>query len=279
LTSILFGLSSAIAWGVGDYAGGIASRRASAYRATWYGEVFGLAVLLAAAAIYRESPMPWQDWAWCLLAGALGATGLLILYRALAAGQMSIAAPVSGLMAAALPVVVGSLLQGLPRPTTYLGFALALVAVWLVSQGEGVSPQALARLSELRLPLISGICFGLYFILFHQGSQHAVLWPMIAARCSGAISLTIFAALKHEIRPPQAALLPWIALNAVGDIGGNTFYVLAGQAGRMDVAAVLGSLYPGMTALLAWRLLKEKITRLQLAGILAALAAIGMMTL
>lgn len=278
MTSILFGLSSAIAWGTGDYAGGIASRRASAYRATLYGEAFGLAVLLAAAAVIRESPMPWQDWAWCVLAGALGATGLLILYRSLAAGQMSIAAPVSGLMAAALPVVVGSLLQGLPHPATFLGFGLALLAVWLVSQSEGASPQALARLSALRLPLISGICFGMYFILIHQGSQHALLWPMIAARCSGTISLTIFAALKREVRLPRAALLPWVLLNAAGDIGGNAFYILAGQTGRMDVAAVLGSLYPGMTVILAWLLLKEKITRLQRAGILAALAAIVMLT-
>lgn len=279
MTSILFGLSSAIAWGAGDYAGGIASRRSSAYRATWYGEAFGLLVLLAAAMVYRESPMPWQDWAWCVLAGALGATGLLILYRSLAAGQMSIAAPVSGLMAAALPVIVGSLLQGLPRPTTFLGFALALLAVWLVSQGEGASSQALARLSELRLPLISGVCFGMYFILIHQGSQHALLWPMIAARCSGTISLTIFAAFQRELRMPRAALLPWILLNAAGDIGGNTFYILAGQVGRLDVAAVLSSLYSGVTVILAWLLLKERINRLQLSGILAALAAIGLLTL
>jgi drug/metabolite transporter (DMT)-like permease len=279
LISILFGLTSAITWGVGDYAGGIASRRTNAYRATWYGEAFGLVMLLVTAAVYREQPLPWQDWAWCVLAGALGATGLLILYRSLAAGQMSTAAPVSGLMAAALPVVVGLLLQGLPRPASYLGFALALLAVWLISQGTGASPKALARLTELRLPLISGICFGMYFILIHQGSQHALLWPMIAARCSGTICLTIFAAVKREVRLPGVTLLPWILLNAVGDIGGNTFYVLAGQAGRLDVAAVLSSLYPGTTVILAWLLLREKITRFQLAGILAALAAIAMLTI
>ena len=279
MTSILFGFTSAIAWGTGDFAGGIASRRASAYRATLYGEAVGLAMLLAAAVVVRESPMPWQDWAWCVLAGALGATGLLILYRSMVESQMSLAAPISGLMAAALPVIVGSLLQGLPGPATFLGFALALLAVWLVSQAEGAPPQALARLSELRLPLISGVCFGMYFILIHQGSQHALLWPMIVARCSGTISLTIFAVHQREVRLPAFTLLPWVLLNAAGDIGGNTFYILAGQAGRMDVAAVLGSLYPGMTVILAWLLLKEKITRLQLAGILAALAAIVLLTL
>jgi len=277
--SILFGLVSALAWGTGDFAGGIASRRTSAYRATLYGEALGLFLLLGATAVFQENPMPWQGWVWCSLSGVVGATGLLILYHAMTESQMSLAAPISGLTAAVLPVAAGSLLQGLPHPTTFFGFALALLAVWLVSQGQGASPRTLARLSELRLPLISGICFGIYFILIHQGSQHALLWPMIAARCGGTICLTIYAAFRHELKLPRPALLPWILLNAAGDVGGNTFYILAGQIGRMDVAAVLGSLYPGGTVLLAWLLLREKITRPQLAGILAALAAIALLTI
>jgi uncharacterized membrane protein len=276
--SILFGLVSALSWGTGDFAGGIASRRASAYRATLYGEVLGLFLLFGAEAVFHETPMPWQSWIWCSLSGAIGATGLLLLYRAMTASQMSLAAPISGLTAAALPVVAGSLLQGLPRPVTLLGFALALLAVWLVSQGQGASPRALTRLSELRLPLVSGIAFGMYFILIHQGSSHGLLWPLIAARCGGTICLSLYAALQHELKLPQLALMPWIVLNAVGDLGGNAFYILAGQTGRMDVAAVLGSLYPGGTVLLAWLLLREKLTRPQFAGILAALAAIALLT-
>ena len=146
--------------------------------------------------------MSWQDWVWCVLAGALGATGVLILYRAMAESQMSLAAPISGLMAAALPVIVGSLLQGLPGPATFLGFALALLAVWLVSQAEGLRLRPSPASPCCALPLISADCFGMYFILIHQGGQHALLWPMIVARCSGTISLTIFAVHQREVRLP-----------------------------------------------------------------------------
>jgi drug/metabolite transporter (DMT)-like permease len=279
LLSILFGFISAASWGGGDFVGGLASRRAGAYRATLYGEVFGLAVLLAAAPFIHEAGMTWADWGWSLAAGAIGATGLALLYRALAEGQMSIAAPVSALMAAVLPVIAGALTEGLPGPATLAGFGLALLAVWLVSQGEGASKAALIRMADLRLPLLSGVCFGIYFILMHQGSQQGVLWPMIAARCAGAASLLVITAGRGELRWPGRPLWPLIALNASGDIGGNAFYILAGQAGRLDVAAVLGSLYPGSTVILAWLFLHEKITRLQAAGILTALAAILLIAL
>jgi drug/metabolite transporter (DMT)-like permease len=244
-----------------------------------YGEALGLILLFGAEAVFPETPMPWQGWVWCCLSGVIGATGLLILYRAMTESQMSLAAPISGLAAAALPVAAGSLLQGLPRPVTLLGFVLALLAVWLVSQGQGTSPQTLTRLAELRLPLISGVAFGMYFILIHQGSGHGLLWPLIAARCGGTICLSLYAIFQRELKLPRLALLPWVMLNAVGDLGGNTFYILAGQIGRMDVAAVLGSLYPGGTVVLAWLLLREKITRPQFAGILTALAAIALLTL
>ncbi len=278
MLSILFGLLSAVSWGAGDFAGGLGGRRAGAYRAAFYGELLGLAALLAAAPFVREAAMPWQDWVWSALAGALGAGGLAILYRAMATGRMSITAPVSALMAAVLPVIVAAFAEGLPGPLTFAGFGLALAALWLVSQAGGISIQAFRHFSDLRLPLISGVFFGLYFILMHQGSQQAVLWPMIAARCAGTVTLLAIAASRGELGWPGKSLLPLFGLNAAGDIGGNAFYILAGQAGRLDVAAVLGSLYPGMTVILAWLLLRERLTRTQSAGILAALAAILLLT-
>ena len=278
MLSIVFGFFSATSWGAGDFVGGIASRRTGAYRATLYGEAFGLVLLLAAAPFVHEAGMTWADWGWSLAAGAIGAAGLALLYRALAESQMSIAAPVSALLAAVLPVIAGTLTEGLPGPATLAGFGLALLAVWLVSQSEGASNKALVRLADLRLPLLSGVGFGIYFILMHLGSRQGVLWPMIAARSAGSITLLAIAAGRGELRWPGRPLWPLVALNAAGDIGGNAFYILAGQAGRLDVAAVLGSLYPGMTVILAWLFLHEKITRPQAAGILAALAAIVMLT-
>ena len=129
------------------------------------------------------------------------------------------------------------------------------------------------------MPLIAGLFFGIYFILIHYGSQHAVLMPLLAARSGGTITLLLIFAFKGGLTLPEKTVWPLIALNAVGDVSGNVFYILAGQAGRMDVAAVLSSLYPGFTVILAWINLREKITRVQLVGILIALVAIVMMTI
>ena len=279
MLSSLFGLLSALTWGAGDFGGGLASRRAGFYRAAFYGEFIGLFFLAIMLGIVREPLPAGPVWAWSVSAGAFGAVGLLLLYRSLAEGQMSVAAPVSALMAAILPVIASSLTEGLPGLTKYLGFALALVAIWLISQGEGHQKQLHLHLADLRLPLLAGVCFGIYFILIHQGSRDATIWPMIAARITGSIVLFFFTMVNHQIHWPDRHVMPLVFLNAVGDIAGNTFYILAGHVGRLDVAAVLGSLYPGTTVLLAGLVLHERLNRSQWVGIVTALAAIVLMTI
>ncbi len=273
------GLLSALSWGTGDFAGGLASRRVSATLAVLYGEALGLLMLLAAATVIREPGLSGADWTWSLLAGAIGSVGMVILYSALADGQMSITAPVSALMAAALPVLFAALAEGLPAWVTLAGFALALAAIWLVSQSDGATNKVLLRFTDLRKPLLSGICFGVYFILMHQGSQQAVLWPLVAARAAGTVVMAVYVGARRQLAWPGKDAWPLIALNAVGDVGGNVFFILSGQSGRLDVASVLGSLYPGMTVILAWLVLKERLNLLQRVGILAALAAIVLISL
>ena len=279
MLSSLFGLLSALTWGTGDFTGGIVSRRAGAYRAAFYGEAAGLIFLAAMLLVVREPVPAWSALGWSAAAGVIGSLGLLMLFRAFADGQMSIAAPVSALMAAVLPVIASSMNEGFPGPAKYVGFALALAAIWLISQGEGHQKKLHLHLADLRLPLFSGVCFGIYFILMHQGSRTSTVWPMVSARSAGAIFLFAFAIAKRELSWPGKSIVPLVFLNAAGDIGGNTFYILAGQVGRLDVAAVLGSLYPGTTVLLAGLLLHERLNRLQWAGILTALAAIILMTI
>jgi drug/metabolite transporter (DMT)-like permease len=277
LLSSLFGLFSALTWGAGDFAGGLVSRRAGIYRAAFYGEATGLIFLVAMLAVFREAVPGWPVWAWSAAAGAIGSMGLLMLFRSLAEGQMSVAAPVSALMAAFLPVIVSSLTEGLPGPMKYVGFGLALAAIWLISQGDGQQKELHLHLADLRLPLLSGVCFGIYFILMHQGSRTATIWPMLAARSAGAVVLFFFAFANQQLHLPDRHVAPLVLLNSAGDIAGNTFYILSGQVGRLDVAAVLGSLYPGTTVLLAGLFLHEKLNRSQWLGILAALGAIILM--
>jgi uncharacterized membrane protein len=279
LSEIIFGLISAMAWGGGDFAGGMASRKVGAYRAVLFAEVVGQVFLLVALAIFQERIIPARSFLIAFCAGGIGSLGLLILYQAMAAGKMSLAAPVSALLAAALPVIFGALTAGLPKTTQLAGFALALGAIWLVSQPEGDKPQ-LEHLSDLRLPLLAGVGFGMYFILMHGVAQEATLWPMIASRTGGMflLGIVVLVIRRESLNIPRAGW-PLVTLNAVLDVSGNLFYILAAQVGRVDIAAVLSSLYPGMTALLAWLILKEHISSGQRLGILAALAAIALMTI
>jgi drug/metabolite transporter (DMT)-like permease len=281
LLSILFGFLSALSWGAGDFSGGLASRKLGAYRAVFYADSFGLLVILAVLAFYRESVPSIYVWIYAMIGGALGSVGLLILYYSLTRGQMSIAAPVSALFAAVLPVVVGIITEGIPKPLQFVGFALALTAVWLVSQGNQTERFHLNRLADLRLPILAGVGFGSYFIFLHYATQKTdtVLWPMIASRLAGTLLLVVVVLIRREPFAIPRAAWTVVFFNAVLDLTGNFFYILASRIGRLDIAAVLSSLYPGSTVFLAWLLLKERISFKQWIGIAAALAAIVLFSL
>jgi len=279
LLSIIYGILSAATWGAGDFAGGLASRKVGAYRAVFYADFIGLLILAVASFVYREPFPSTSGWINSLLAGALGSFGLLILYHSLSIGQMSIAAPVSALFAALLPVIVGALIEGLPSAIQLTGFVLALAAIWLISQGDGKFH--ISRLSDLRFPILAGVGFGSYFIFIHNaaGDPNSFLWPMIISRAAGTVLVffMVFARRETFVVPHDA----WgvVLLNAALDLTGNFFYILASKSGRLDIAAVLSSLYPGSTVILAWLLLKEHLSRMQLVGILLALAAIFLFTI
>jgi drug/metabolite transporter (DMT)-like permease len=278
MLSSLYGLLSALTWGAGDFTGGIVSRRAGIYRAAFYGEASGLIFIMVMLALFRE-PLPgWQAWAWSGVAGAMGSVGLVSLFSAFAQGRMSVAAPVSGLMAAVLPMIVSSFTEGLLGPAKVIGFGMALLAIWLISQDGSQQKRLHMRLAELRLPLLSGVCFGIYFTLMNQGSRTATIWPILSARLAGAFVLFFFALNHQQLRWPDRHVAPLVLLNSAADVAGNAFFILSGQAGRLDVAAVLGSLYPGTTVLLAALLLHERLNHTQWLGIAAALGAIALIT-
>jgi drug/metabolite transporter (DMT)-like permease len=279
LLSILFGLSAALGWGAADFTGGLASRRTGAYRAVLYGESVGLLFIIAALLAVREPLPSLKPMAMATFAGAVGTTGLLLLFHAMENGKMSVATPVSALMAATLPVLAGTLMQGFPGLLTFFGFALSLSAIWLISREEGNHSQVFAHISELRLPLLAGIGFGTYFILVHEAAQQSTYWTMFSSRIGGVLVMVIFMLARRKTWMVLRNAWPLILLNGFLDIAGNAFYILASQAGRLDVAAVLSSLYPATTVLLAALLLKERVARSQAIGILLALLAIVFLTI
>jgi drug/metabolite transporter (DMT)-like permease len=272
---ILFGLLSALTWGAGDFNGGLAAKRSNPYGVIAVAHIISLVLLLAFIPIVGEPVPPMRDWLWGGAAGFMGAVGLLLLYRSLAEGRMSVAAPVSALLAATLPVLLGIFRDGNPGAWALLGFILALAAVWLVSGGEGLA----IRFDELRQPVIAGISFGAFFIFMERASQTSLLWPLVAIRLVSITSMLSYALVTRQDWIPKRESLVPIVLSSILDTIGNAAYALSARTGRLDVAAVLGSLYPGATVLLAWVFLKENISRIQAVGILLALSAIILLTL
>lgn len=281
MLSIVYGIASALSWGSGDFAGGLASRKLGAYRAVFWADLLGLLIILPVAAIYRESFPAMDVLVNSAVGGALGSVGLLVLYYSLTIGKMSIAAPVSALFAALLPVVVGLFTQGLPSVPQFGGFGFALAAVWLTSQGHSDEKFQFKHLADLRLPILAGIGFGCYFIFVHYASHdtNSVIWTMIVSRVAGTLLLWIVVLTRRESFSVQRDAWLVVFLNASLDLAGNFFYILASQSGRLDVSAVLSSLFPGSTIILAWIVLKERITRAQAIGIVLALVAIVLFTI
>ncbi len=280
MLSIFYGTLAALGWGAAGFSGGLAARKANAYQAVMYAEFTGLPVILLFLAFSGETFPGWRLWTLAMSAGALGTVGLILLYRATSEGMISVAAPISALLAASLPVVVGALLEGLPNGFTLLGFGFALFAVWMISQGTEGIPDLLKHLSDLKLPLLAGIGFGSYFILMHRATGGAAFYPMLASRTGGTILVAAYMLLSRSSwKMRDASALPLIFLNGTLDICGNFFFILSGQVGRLDVASVLSSLYSGVTVVLAWIFLKEKLSAAQRIGIASAFIAIALITM
>jgi len=190
-----------------------------------------------------------------------------------------VVAPLTALVAAMLPVVVGMAMSGLPATQKLLGFAFAFAGIWTISRnGNG----ARVTTRALMLALLAGASFGLFFILIDQVSEEAVFWPLVAARLASMTVLTLIIARRRRRAKATASSialnLPLLALTGVLEASGNTFFALASASGRLDIAAVLASLYPASTVFLAWVVLKERLSGRQWLGIAATLVAIILIT-
>jgi len=277
LLPIIYGLLSSASWGAADFIGGLATKKSNSIRVLYLAEIAGFIPFLALAIITREPIPSYVDFLWGAFSSIVGLSGLIFLYRALAEGQMTIAAPVSALLAAIIPVTFGFFTLGAPSTATMIGFGLAFLAVWLISQTDSTNWRF--NVSDLRLPLLSGFFFGFYFILIHKATLNAFYWPLTSARFAGVLALGLLAFFTRQPAMPPREVWWLCILNGVIDIAGNAFYILSAQSGRIDVAAVLGALYPASTVLLAWLVLKERITSVQILGIILAFAAIVLFTL
>lgn len=270
LGSAFLALASAATWGAGDFCGGLATRRAKVAVVVFFSQLIGLALLIGLAMITREPLPATSDVLWGAAAGIAGLIGLSAFYTALSKGNMGLVAPVTGVISTAMPVLFGALSQGLPHPLQMLGFVLAIIAVGLISRtgnGDG-------RPAGLRLAVIAGISFGAFLVLISHTSDGAVFWPLAAARTASVVCLAVFLLSTRSYATPARSAWTFIALSGVLDAAGNFLFVLAEQAGRLDVAGALSSLYPASTTILALIFLRERPHRWQVAGIVLTFIAI-----
>jgi drug/metabolite transporter (DMT)-like permease len=278
---ILLGLAAAVLYGSGDFLGGMATRRAHVLMVLMLAEGAGAAVALATAAI-SPGPASLAGLAWGTGAGLIGGIGLIVFYIGLAAGPMSVVAPVSGLVSTVLPVGVALAEGERPGIVVYAGALLCLVAVVLASSaGDTGTPRRPGRPGQGRAiayGVASGASFGLFFLLIRNAGQSGELWPVAAARI-GELAAVLAAAAVLQRRPRLRGAGGPLLLAAAGagviDVVANICYVAATRTGMFGLAVVLASLYPGVTVLLARVVLGERLRWVQRAGL--GLAAIGIL--
>lgn len=249
----------------------MAARRGPVFGVVLVSQAVGMAVALLVA-VARGEPVPiLADLGWAVAAGIAGSAGISGLYHGLATGRIAVVAPITGVLAAGIPVVTGWLLQGTPAETQIAGIGLAVLAVILVSTS---SDPAGDRPAGVRFGLLAGVGFGLFNVFASRFAPGSVFGPLVVVRAIEAI--TVFAVVlgsRSAWRLPRS-VVPLAVLVGLGDMAGNGFFILAAQAGRLDVAGVLSSLYPVTTIILATVLLHERVTRSHAAGIGAAMAGI-----
>ena len=267
---VVFGLLAAVAWGAADFGGGLTSRRASLFGVVLVSQVVGMLLALGLALVRGEAVPGAADLGWSALAGMLGIAGILALYGGLAVGRMGVVAPVTGVLAATVPVAAGVALEGLPQPIVLLGIVLAIAAVVLVSRVAGEEPGR----SGIELALLAGVALGLFTIVITRVDERLVFGPLSVVRAVDvAILVVVILVTRRPIALPRGVLPTVVAVGAL-DMGGNAGLLFAEQTGSLAVASMLSSLYPVTTVVLATIILREAVTRSHAAGIILAFVAI-----
>jgi drug/metabolite transporter (DMT)-like permease len=264
-------LASAAAFGTADFLGGLASRRVSALLVTLAAHLAGLAVVLPVVLVLR-APVDPASLAWGVASGVFGCAGVIAFFRALASGAMSAAAPITAVVSAALPVLAGILLGERPAAQTWMGIGAGLLAVVAISRGGARSARVDRR--SLALAVAAGVGFGLFFVALSRASHASGLWPLLAARVG---SLSLLGAVVLAGRMPWRAEPAALGLGAVSgavDMTANALFLFATRQGELALVAVLASLYPAATVLLALAFLRERLRATQLAGVGLALLAV-----
>jgi drug/metabolite transporter (DMT)-like permease len=286
----LLALAAAALWGGGDFSGGMGVKRAggsmsAALRVILLSHSVSLVILLTLA-WWRGDAFPHgAPLAWGVGAGLTAGVALACFYVALSRGAMGASAALSGLLAAAIPAAVSAGAEGSPGMLRLVGFVVAGVAIWLIAAGPNPEAKAADR-GTVWLAAVGGVGFGVYFVALKFAGSAGVVWPLATCRmgsltvCSLLVAAMALRNSADAVRVRITRTVVWWAMGAVVlDTSGNLLFISATRAGRLDVAAVLASLYPASTILLAAWMLRERPTLRQGVGMAVAAAAVVMITI
>ncbi|MCR2815640.1 DMT family transporter [Microbacterium jiangjiandongii] len=264
---ILLALASAVAYGTSDFIGGVGARRCSPWLILLVGQIAGTIALLAAGLLLGGTPTA-ADFGWGVVAGVGSAAGGLFLYRGLARGRMGLVAPLSAVGAAALPVIAGVVLGERPGLLVWAGIVIALPGIWLVSRETGTDTGRPQRSwGALGDGALAGAGFGLLFVCLAQIGPDAGLLPLAANQATGALLAGIGVAAVRPRGHSMRTAVSWGTAAGLTGAAGTVAFLLSSGTTSLAVAAVLTSLYPAVTVLLAAGVLRERLSAPQGAGI------------
>jgi drug/metabolite transporter (DMT)-like permease len=271
LLVVVLGLLASLGWGVGDFGGGLASRSAPVLGVLLTSQVASLSVGIPLLLLATEPTMSPIDLALAAIGGALGATGLALLYRGLSVGRMGVVMPIAAMLTAALPVGYGFLTEGRPADLAIIGIGCAAVGVVLVSFSPGTPD---GRPSGLWYGVVTGIVFGMFPIVMNGISDGVLVGPVVTVRLASIA--TVAAAIvvgRQRWRVPRRL---WPAMLGIGlaDMLATAAYLAALEVGPLAIAAILTSLSNVVTVVLAALVLRERITPVHAVGIFAAALAV-----
>lgn len=271
MLGILISLASALSWGAGDFSGGLAARKNHPFQVLFTATISSSFLMIVSAWIRGETiPQP-GDLVLALAAGVCGSLGLAALFRGLSTGNAAVVSPVAGVVGAVLPTVIGVLVEGLPGPRMLIGFIGSILGIWLVTRPDKGKSQSGQQ--GIKLALAAGVGFGGFLALIAQLDGEGIFLPLVISKFA-SLGVSAMLIRFRQLPYPNPARSPIALLSGLLDAGGNIFYLLSTQFVRLDVAAMLSSLYPAGTVLLSGWILKEKPSKLQWLGVATCLAGI-----
>lgn len=270
MAALLALLSSAL-WGTGDFMAGWLSRRRSVFAVAGATQMVGLVVMLILATATGSWSQGWGDYVlWGVLSSVAGLGGLLMFYSALASGRMGVVSPIAAL-GVLVPLAVGLLSGETPTQVQYFGIVLAVVGVVLAS-GPEVSGASGAR--PVLLAMGAALGFGSFYVFLSYGAQTSTVMTLLAERTAATVLILIGVLVTRSVGDLQRGDLGLVLAIGAFDVAANVTFGIASETGLLSVVSVLGSLYPVVTAVLAWAVLKERLAPAQYAGVAVAMAGV-----